>query len=94
MGDRTSTTMTRLGTRRTAPISSLPFELLRKIISGILAESIHKICVSSVLISWDENVVWMLAKTCLLWQETVRCMLILAVVPGVASDERQVFIII
>ena len=56
----------------------LPSELLHKILTGILADSIHAMCVSPDACRWDMDVVWILATTCFTWMEIVRGILVVA----------------
>lgn len=66
----------------------LPSELLHKILMNVLVESIHEICISPDLTSWEMNVIWILAGTCFMWKEIVRGILIAAFPDAEAMQKR------
>jgi hypothetical protein len=67
----------------------LPSELLHKILTSVLAESIHAISTSPNLTKWDMDVAWTLAQTCFTWKEIVKDILTLAfAVGGEFAEER------
>jgi len=67
----------------------LPSELLHKILTSVLAESIHSISISPDVKKWDMDVVWTLAQTCFTWREIVKVILTLAfAIGGEFAEER------
>jgi hypothetical protein len=60
----------------------LPSELLHKIITNVLADSIHAISVSPEVTQWDMRVVWTLIQTCFKWKEIVKDILTMAFAIG------------
>ena len=67
----------------------LPSELLHKIITNVLADSIHAISVSPEVTQWDMCVVWTLIRTCFTWKEIVRDILTLAFTIGGEFGEEK-----
>lgn len=78
-----------MGVTRSAH-TPLPSELLHKILTDVLAESIHVICMSPDLTvtSWDMDIIWILAGTCFMWKEIVRGILIAAFPDAEARHKR------
>jgi hypothetical protein len=70
--------------------SPLPSELLHKILTSVLADSIHAISVSPEVTQWDMSVVWILAQTCYTWKEIVKGILTLAFAVGGEFSEGRV----
>jgi hypothetical protein len=67
----------------------LPYELLHKILTNVLAESIHTISMCPNITDWDMNVVWILAQTCFQWKETLKKILSKAFAIGGESAEVE-----
>jgi hypothetical protein len=66
-----------------------PSELLHKILTDVLAESIHAICVAPELCGWDMDVVWMLAGTCYTWRAIVKDILVMAFAQGAGESTQE-----
>jgi hypothetical protein len=67
----------------------LPSELLHKIITSVLADSIHAISVCPEVTQWDMGVAWTLAGTCFMWKEIVKGILTMAFAIGGDFGEEQ-----
>jgi len=79
-----------LGVRVSGARAPLPSELLHKILTSVLAESIHAISISPDITKWDTDVVWTLAQTCFTWKEIVKGILTLAFAIGGEFTEERV----